>query len=435
MTNALVYLPSPVKVTPKPKNTRNKGIYVRNGVYWVRFQYNGRLVRQSAGTDSITVAKAKLIELQAAMQKGDMVFDNSKPQYKKDGLLFKDFAIEAIKARGGKRGYTLTDAETFLSGDKAKIQALKYEVEKKSPPRFNFNATYKYFGRLKKVLDYFGSMPVKSIKPFHLTEYLTRFKGSNTKVNEALAMSGIYTYALSMGTFDDYGIVSPYRVGLHRLDSRADPIIHYWTVQQRVKFLKAADELGETLFFPSQLLKDMIEFAWLVGGRVDAFLTLTVEQIHMDVGQGVIHFPGHKLKGKRYVEQHFKFERAREIAIQYMNGKRPSDYLFTWDGCPKRTRQGNCVEYESLRRAFLIVCRSAGITEGANIHSLKKTYGMERAINGASPYEVQKELQHKRYETTEKHYLDMETVIAETARRKGLPQGMQDTLKNGFLPL
>ena len=104
------------------------------------------------------------------------------------------------------------------------------------------------------------------------------------------------------------------------------------------------------------------------------------------------------------------------------------------------------VEYDSLQRAFSLVVDRARIS-GANVHSWRKTYAMDRAIDGADILDLLAELRHKDVETS-RGYIDLHLVTEMREKRLmtqnghiGQKQGLDKTENSdriqhsqGFLP-
>lgn len=399
---------------PKQRETKHPGLTKRGNVWWMTFiDGTGRRQRVSTGTESITEARTILEDAKVGVRTGKLVFENQKPRK----VLFNDFVWEGIRVKSAsiKGGYTLEEARILLEGDNAQRSQLQkvLDAEKASGirPRFKFKSVYAYFFRLRIILEFFKNSEVAQITPDGVRRYIEKRKQtvSPASINrETTTLNDIIKWALESDKYRSLGYRSPVSSRSHK-QVEGDPQKRYWTHEERAAFLKAVDDLGEDLFFPGNLFKDLARWQWLTGMRIEETLDTRVSDFKPSLGkQGQVHLASWQNKSGRPVVIRLQSKEAREIALYNMEGKAPDSYLFTWKGCHKRQKTGDKVEYFSVCKAFKKVVQKAGI-KGGNIHSWRKTYAMDRAIDGADLLDIKTELRHKDLVTTQR-YLDMETV-------------------------
>lgn len=402
--------PSVYVIEGSPKKKLPKGMYWRGNVIWVSYKTNQGRKQESTDTANIKDAETFLDDRKAAYRTGRLVFDNPKK------VTFKDFVLEAIKAKSmsKKGGYTVDEALILIGKDPKAIRdleseskALKYSNQK---PRFKFKSARDYFRNLRGLLEVFGRREVCSITPDDVRDYIQRRKVSVSPATinrETCCLSDICKWGLDTTKYRNLSFRNPVSSKSHKQEE-ADPKQRYWTVEERQSFLNAVDEMPD-LFFPAQLVKDISEWQWSTGLRIESSLLSKVGQVQLGLGKfGKLNLDSWQVKGGRKISHSLKNQKAVEIAKRNMAGKGPDDFLFEWAECKKRKNSGKKIEYDSFRRAFNLICSKAGI-QNANVHSWKKTYAMDRAIEGADIMDLMTELQHKEVSTTMR-YIDFQLV-------------------------
>lgn len=355
-----------------------KGIYLPKGssFYWISFaDSNG--IRRRESSKATTLAEARNIreDRLAGIRSGKLVFDNTK---RKQVILFRDFVQAAILLRATSKygGYTAEDIETFLGTDSPKLCALRNELvavkRKGGRPRFKFKATQTYMTRIKSVLAYFGGMNLLSINPDTVTRFIQNRMGekvSGATINRELTtISNIYNWGMDAREFRELKLINPYRSRLHKR-READPIVRYWSREEREAYLRGCAELSGQLVLPAEIISGISVTAWTVGMRIDEILGLKVGQVRFDIGR--VELKGYQTKNGKPRSVQFFTDRVKAIFERNCRDKKSDEFVFQ--------SKGRDIDNFAFERAFQKVVAKAGIKD-VNIHSFRKTAAIDLMV-------------------------------------------------------
>ena len=405
-----------------------KGLYLRGGVYWIRITDNqGNLIRESTHSDRLPAAIAFLNDRKAAYTSGRLVFEDPRDR---ERVLFKDFMIAAWDNPKAKYPRcTWKQAQVFFDGDKEGKRKLEAELGSTI-----FDRSADYVCRLKPLLAFFGDMEVDGIKGETLTAYCKarrnaqiafvgktkRSKISEACINrETTTFSDFWKRALKSREYKNRAasFPNPFDAEDHH-GEEVDGRKVYWHSGIIDQFIKTARELAHTFAFPVELFVDICLFLINTGLRVESALLVKVGQIDLNNGlMGDIQFEAWQVKTPKNSKLPFRYEKAVEIARKYMMGKNADEFLFTWDDCHKFVNTGNGVEYGSFKHVYDLVFPKSGIRDGGIHSAFRKTYAMNRAIDGAGINKISRELFHNHLSTTEL-YIDWDLVEDEQTKRE-----------------
>jgi len=373
-----------------------KGVYLPKGssFYWISFvDSNG--IRRRESSKATTLAEARNIreDRMAGIRSGKLIFDNTK---RKKVILFRDFMRAAILLRATSKygGYTAEDIDTFLGTDSQKLCALRNDLvavkRRGGRPRFKFKATQTYMTRIKSLLAYFGDMNLLSINPDTVSRFIehrTGEKVSGATINRDLTtLSNVYNWGMDAREFRDLPLKNPYRSRLHKR-READPMVRYWSRDEREAYLRACEELQGQLLVPAA---DISQTAWTMGMRIDEILGVKVGQVRFDIGR--VELKGFQTKNGKPRSVQFFTDGVRAIFQRNCRNKTGDEFVFQ---C-----QGKDIDNFAFERAFQKVVAKAGIQD-VNIHSFRKRAAIDlMAYHGKDAVAVMAILGHQDFKTS-----------------------------------
>jgi len=289
---------------------REHGLYRYNpsGHYFARVRFRGKLYRRKLGTDDLAVAKRKLRTFKDDLDRTDASKGNTS-----FGKVLDDYAD------------TLTGSDSTLEKKCATIAKLK--------------ATW--FG--------VESLPLRTVKPSHVTTWLAKHYGdqSASYYNSALT---VIRDALDMALADRIILESPAKGLTYR--KRKKPIRLTPTFEQFQQIV--ADIRAQRFNREAEQSGDFVEFLGLVGlGQAEA---AAITRSHVDLDAGRITVYRHKTDTGFVIPI---YPQVRALVEKLCNGKKPNERLFSINESRKALANA-CKRLElsqfthrSLRRMFI----------------------------------------------------------------------------------
>ena len=174
-----------------------KGVYQRGKVWWIRYRFNGRLIRKAIGYDK------RLAEESLMAIKGDIVRGEHRLRKSGDRRLFKEMAAEYLEEKAGKR--SLKRDETSLNSLMPEFQhkflddITRRDIEaymKKRRERISGAGANRELSLLKHMFNiaiekgYLGENPAKGVKRSKEAPWRYRFLFSEEEIQRLAAAAG-----------------------------------------------------------------------------------------------------------------------------------------------------------------------------------------------------------------------------------------------------
>ena len=324
-------------------------LFKRGQVWWMRFSYKGKQIRQSTETTDKNLAKRIYDKVLGEIAEGKW-FDR-------------------------------------LLGDERTFQQMmeRYMAEHSTPKKAS---SEKDRSSLTHLLPFFGSYTISDITPRLINEYKStrRIHGhSPCTINRELAlMKHAFTLAVK-----EWGWVRDNPVKMVSMEKEPPPRDRWLTFEEEEKLLSVS---------PSWL-KPMIIFAVETGCRRGEMLSLGWKSV--DLFRRVVTIFGSKTGEKRSIPLTQRAlgvlrERQRETVSSIKE-----DLVFLHP-------PGRRVNIHTLRFAFEEALKKAEI-EGFRWHDLRHTFASRLAQAGVDTYAIQRLMGHKTFTTTQRyahHYVE-----------------------------
>ena len=377
-------------------------MFVRNGIWYLRRQVNGRRQTFTTGQSDYKLAEIKATEIEARLNKGDVEeFIEKKKAQRRLSVRYRAFATIYLR-----------------------------EV---SPGKLHKNAELNDAHNLRSSIDFFGDRLLTSITVEDCEQFVAHVKAlrnkkgkpfkPNTIRNHIAAMRMVYREAIRRGLVaqDPWAAVDRKRV-IPRGTTR-DRVI---TPEEQAKVIA---HMGD---------EERRAFIVMLGTGVREDELLRIEERHCDFNAGALRLTGGIVKGKtRYPDPD---EAAREIpmqpavaqALQEQAREREAGNV----GAYYRRKQGPQLwnlSRTALSDKFTRAIAAAGIAPFTQ-HDCRRTFGTRCAEAGVKPHRLQAWLGHADISTTMKFYVHEQRQASREEMQRldlGLPKTIAIVRRNG----
>jgi integrase len=329
-----------------------RGVYQRGKVWWIRYRFEGRLVRKAIGYDK------RLAEESITAIKGDIVRAEHRLKRKDDRRLFKELAEEYIEEKVEKRS---------LSRDKAS---------------------------LKNLLPAFQHKFLDSITRKDIEDYARRRKGqvSGATTNREIALiRHMFNIAIVKGYLEQ----NPAR-GVKRFQEGP------W----RHKYVFSELEIQRLMAAAAPHLRPILMIAFGTGLRKGDILGLRWTDIDLD--RGIITLYMQKTREPieipmlpMVMDLLRRMENEAKIRAREMGGPMsPFVFASRW---PNRW-SGELTKLVTIRTSFCAALRRSKLAErGYRFHDIRRTFATMLYNKGVILTKIQRLLGHKSVLTTERY--------------------------------
>lgn len=235
-------------------------------------------------------------------------------------------------------------------------------------------------------IDFFGSIPISSLTPYHIDQYKLRRIGAvkGQTVNREME---VLRAALNMAVRWRYLKENPF--ARYRKVAIPERKVNFFTHEEFDGFLSA---------FKEQWFRDLLVFTLHTGLRRSEVVNVKWENIDLR-RKTILIVSDETFKTKSRRLRVLPMSHEVEGIVQRQ--PRVSPYLFTFQD--KKIREG------FVTRRIKETCRIAGIRPGLTLQALRHTYASWMVQNGVPIYSVSKLLGHSTVSVTQKHYASLET--------------------------
>lgn len=318
-------------------------VYKRGKTYWIRFQWNGQEIRQSARTASRSAA-----------------LDHERHVREELGRIH----------RGGKERYSYRQAMTRFIGQE--IQSLKVKTQKR------------YITSGKALYSHFVSLYLDQINKKTLSEFVAYRKREGvsdaTVRRDLTCLSAMLSAAMRWDWIDANPVKGMDKRNLKESEAR----VRFLTLEEFNKLIAAAPNLAH-----------LIQFAVETGMRSEEQFGLTWGQV--DLPRREVRLTGTKNGTSRTVPLS---DKALQI-IQSLPRHIKLPYVFWYR--PQGSKDVDTAKrYTSLQRPWKQALKAAGI-EDFKWHDLRHTFASWAVQRGADMYKLQVVLGHKSPQMTQRY--------------------------------